>query len=72
MSTMKIILWMLGILLGIVLLCLGVIYLEKRIPVKQYDERQLSARARAHRLQIKNNYRIDLQKSVLQVVEFQK
>lgn len=50
MSTMKIILWMLGILLGIVLLCLGVIYLEKRIPGKNYDERQLHARTRAHRL----------------------
>lgn len=50
MSMMKIILWMLGILLGIVLLCLGVIYLEKRIPGKNYDERQNQSRARAHRL----------------------
>lgn len=50
MTVLQILFIMLGILLGIVLLCLGVIYLEKRIPVKQYDERQLSARARAHRL----------------------
>ena len=50
MSMMKIILWMLGTLMGIVFLCLGVIYLEKRMPGKQYDERQLHARTRAHRL----------------------
>ena len=50
MNTWKIILWMLGILLGIVLLCLGVIYFEKKLPAKNYDERQLGARARAHRL----------------------
>ena len=50
MSVLQTIFLVLGILLGIVLLCLGVIYLEKKLPVKQYDERQLSARARAHRL----------------------
>ena len=50
MSILQIIFIMLGILLGIVLLCLGVIFLEKKIPTKQYDERQMSARARAHRL----------------------
>ena len=41
---------LLGTLLGIVLLCLGVIYLDKTMPTKNYDERQINARARAHRL----------------------
>lgn len=50
MTVLQILFIMLGILLGIVLLCLGVIYLEKKAPAKNYDERQLSARARAHRL----------------------
>ncbi len=50
MTVLQILFIMLGILLGIVLLCLGVIYLEKKAPTKNYDERQLSARARAHRL----------------------
>lgn len=52
MTVLQIAFILLGILLGIVLLCLGVIYLEKRIPAKQYDERQLHARARAHRLSL--------------------
>ena len=50
MSVLQIAFILLGILLGIVLLCLGVIYLDKTMPAKNYDERQLSARARAHRL----------------------
>jgi len=50
MTVLQILFIMLGILLGIVLLCLGVIYLEKKAPTKNYDERQLHARARAHRL----------------------
>ena len=50
MNMLYLILLICGVLLGIVLLCLGVIYLEKRIPAKQYDERQLHARTRAHRL----------------------
>ena len=50
MTVLQILFIMLGILLGIVILCLGVIYLEKKAPTKNYDERQLSARARAHRL----------------------
>lgn len=50
MTILKMLFILLGILLGIVLLCLGVIYLERKVPVKQYDERQLHARARAHRL----------------------
>ena len=50
MTVLQILFIMLGSLLGIVLLCLGVIYLEKRIPGKNYDERQLHARTRAHRL----------------------
>ena len=39
MSMMKIILWMLGILLGIVLLCAVVIFLERKFPGREYDER---------------------------------
>ena len=50
MTVLQILFIMLGILLGIVILCLGVIYLEKKAPAKNYDERQLHARARAHRL----------------------
>ena len=50
MTILTIVFIMLGILLGIVLLCLGVIYLDRNMPAKNYDERQVNARARAHRL----------------------
>ena len=37
-------------LAGIVLLCLGAVWLEKRYPVEEYDERQKAARGRGYRL----------------------
>ena len=50
MSVLKIMLIMLAILLGIVLLCMGVIYLEKKAPIKHFDERQKQSQGRAFRL----------------------
>lgn len=50
MSILKIALSLLAVLAGIVLLCLGVIYLEKKMPVKNFDERQKQAHGRAYRI----------------------
>ena len=47
MSMGTIWLWMLGILLGIVLLCAVVIFLERKFPGKEYDERQKIMRGKA-------------------------
>ena len=52
MSMGTIWLWMLGILLGIVLLCLAVIYLERKAPSEEFDERQKIMRGNAHRLSL--------------------
>ena len=52
MSVLKIMLIMLAILLGIVLLCLGVIYLERKAPSDEFDERQKLMRGNAHRLSL--------------------
>lgn len=38
------------ILLAIVLLCLAAVWIEKMFPGKQYDERQVLSRSKAHRL----------------------
>ena len=38
------------VLASIVLLCFGAVWLEKRYPVQEYDERQKAARGRAYRL----------------------
>lgn len=46
----KVLLRICGILLGIVLLCLGVIYLERKCPDDDFDERQKIMRGNAHRL----------------------
>ena len=50
MSLWKLILIICGVLLGIVLFCAGVIYLEKKYPGGEYDERQVFCRMKAHRL----------------------
>lgn len=50
MSILQVVFGLLGILLGIVLLCLGVIYLERKAPGEKYDERQKSMRGNAYRL----------------------
>lgn len=42
----------LAVLVGIVLLCLGVLWLQKRFPSKSYDERQKIARANASTLAV--------------------
>ena len=52
MSVLKIMLIMLAILLGIVLLCLGAIYLEKKAPSEEFDERQKIMQGNAHRLSL--------------------
>lgn len=52
MSVLQIMFAMLGILLGIVLFCLGVIYLEKKAPGEEFDERQKIMRGNAHRLSL--------------------
>lgn len=44
------IVFILLVLLGIVLLCLAAVWIEKKFPGKQYDERQILARSKAHRL----------------------
>ena len=38
------------VLVGIVLLCFGAVWMEKRYPVEDYDERQKAARGRGYRL----------------------
>lgn len=38
------------VLASIVLLCFGAVWLEKRYPVQEYDERQKAARGRGYRL----------------------
>ena len=50
MNMLYLILLICGVLLGIVLFCLGVIYLEKKFPTEEYDERQMQAKGKASRL----------------------
>ena len=50
MTWLKSLLALFAILIGIILLCLGVIYLEKKAPGKAYDERQKTMRGNAYRL----------------------
>ena len=49
MSIGKVFLWMLGILVGIVLLCLGAIHWDKHFPGGEYDERQKLVQGKAAR-----------------------
>ena len=50
MSVISIIGIMLAVLVGIVLLCLGAVWLEKNFPSKKYDERQKAVQGRGYRL----------------------
>jgi uncharacterized membrane protein len=50
MSIISVIGVMLGVLVGIVLLCLGVTRMEKTAKSSEYDERQQSVRGRGYRL----------------------
>lgn len=50
MGILQIIFSLACIFLGIVLLCLGVIYLERKAPSEEYDERQKAMRGNAYRL----------------------
>ena len=56
MSMGTIWLWMLGILFGIVLLCAGVIYLQKKAPGQEYDERQKIMRGKASDLSLTTGF----------------
>ena len=44
--------WILAALVGIVLLCLGVLWVQKRYPSEDYDERQKIARGKASNLAV--------------------
>ncbi len=50
MTLLQVFLWMIGILAAIVVLCAGVIYLERKFPGESYDERQKLSRGNAYRL----------------------
>ena len=50
MSILSVIGWILAALAGIVLLCLCVIWVQKRYPSEEYDERQKIARGKASSL----------------------
>lgn len=50
MSVFSTVLYILLVLVCVVLLCLAAVWLEKRYPVEEYDERQKAARGRAYRL----------------------
>ena len=52
MSILSVIGWILAALAGIVLLCLGVLWVQKRYPSEEYDERQKIARGKASSLAI--------------------
>ena len=47
MTALQVIGWMALVFVGILLFCKGAIWLEKRFPSKQFDERQQRARGRA-------------------------
>lgn len=50
MEMLKILLWLLAGLSVIILLCFGVLWLERNFPMKTYDERQQVSRGKAYRL----------------------
>lgn len=50
MSVFSAVLFILFVLACIILLCLAAVWLEKRYPVEEYDERQKAARGRGYRL----------------------
>ena len=50
MSTISVIGAMLLVLVGIFLLCLGAVWVEKNFPSEKFDERQKAVRGRAYRL----------------------
>lgn len=50
MSAMKFLVFSLGVLILLVLVCLGAVWLERRFPGKRFDERQKIARGNAYRL----------------------
>ena len=50
MTTLQGIGIMLGLLLALVLICIAVIWLERKFPSEKYDERQKQARGNAHRV----------------------
>lgn len=50
MTIWKMLLWYLLALAAMVLLCLGVMFLERKFPGKKYDERQKQVRNNAYRL----------------------
>ena len=50
MSAMKFLLFSLGVVILLVLVCLGAVWLEGRFPGKRFDERQKIARGNAYRL----------------------
>ena len=52
MRILPVIGWIVGILAGIVLLCMGVLWVQKRYPSEDYDERQKIARGKASSLAI--------------------
>lgn len=50
MTVWKMLFWFLCALVAMVLLCLGTMYLEKKAPRNDYDERQKQVRGNAYRL----------------------
>ena len=56
MSMGSILLWMLGILVGIVLICAVVIFLERKFPGREYDERQKIMRGKASDLSLTTGF----------------
>lgn len=50
MRILPVVAWILVALVGIVLLCLGVLWVQKRYPSEEYDERQKIARGKASNL----------------------
>ncbi len=50
MTILDILLWLLGGLAAVVLLCFAALWMEKAFPGKSYDERQMKARGNGYRL----------------------
>lgn len=50
MNMLSLIMIICGVLAGTVLFCMGVIYLQKKFPGEEYDERQMQAQGKASQL----------------------
>ncbi len=50
MTLLQVLIWILGILAAIVVLCIGTVWVERKFPGESYDERQKLSRGNAYRL----------------------